>query len=80
MRDQELNGVPCSQRRALLVAALALAPLAALPARAQQADQEEAPDPRWIGPQKGDRLVFLTGPKKGSPIHVDDLTLGAEQV
>jgi rieske iron-sulfur protein len=80
MRERDGGGPFVCRRQALIGAALALAPWAASPARAEVVDQDEPPDPRWIGPQKGDHLVFLTGPKKGSPVHVDDLTLGAEQL
>ena len=37
------------------------------------------PDPASLPPQPGDHLVFLTGPKKGHPIRVDDLELGGPQ-
>ena len=67
MRDPTL--LLCG-RRAVLKAALALAAIS--PARAQD-------DPASAPPQPGDRLVFLTGPKQGAPIRVDDLTLGGPQ-
>jgi Rieske Fe-S protein len=51
---------------------LAVAPWLVRPAHAQ--------DPASAPPQPGDRLVFLTGPKKGEPIHIDDLQLGGPQV
>lgn len=39
-----------------------------------------AEDPSEMPPQPGDRLVFLTGPKKGTAIKPDDLPLGGPQV
>jgi rieske iron-sulfur protein len=38
-----------------------------------------AEDPTAIRPQKGDRFVFLTGPKKGQVVKVADLPLGGPQ-
>ena len=65
MDDQSM--APLCRRRAVLKAALALAPWLISPAHAQ--DQASAPpqDPASLPPQPGDRLVFLTGPKKGAP-------------
>ena len=65
-----------SQRRALLKGALALTPLLICPASAQDAPPEADSKP----PQPGDRLVFISGPKKGEPIRIDDLVLGGPQV
>jgi Rieske Fe-S protein len=79
MHNDKLGKAGILRREAMLGAAAALTG-AVVNAKAQTQDQDEPPDPKWIGPQKGDRLVFLTGPKKGQPIHVDDLVLGAEQV
>ena len=80
MHNDKLGNVKFRRREALIAAALSLAPWGTLTAKAQTQDQDEPPDPKWMGPQKGDRLVYLTGPKKGQPIHIDDLKLGAEQV
>ena len=71
MRDQTTS-LLC-RRRAVLKGALALVPWLISPARAQD-------DPTSAPPQRGDRLVFLTGPKKGAPIRIEDLTLGGPQV
>jgi Rieske Fe-S protein len=60
----------CSDRRAVL--GLALAPLLAIRAFADDA----ATNP----PLPDDRFVFLTGPKKGQVVKVDDLPLGGPQV
>ncbi len=73
MHDQP-SGPPC-QRRAVLKAALALAPWLISPTRAQ----DQANDPASLHPQRGDRLVFLAGPKKGQPARSDDLVLGGPQ-
>jgi rieske iron-sulfur protein len=61
---------PCYERRAVL--GLALTPLLIGVARAD--DAAAAP------PSPGDRFVFLTGPKKGQVVQVDDLALGGPQV
>lgn len=60
------------QRRAMLGAGLAL-----LPTLVARADED---DPTAARPKVGDHLVFLTGPKEGKPIHVDDLETGGMQV
>ena len=60
------------ERRTILT--LALAQLLAGPARA--ADEGEAAKP----PAPDDRFVFLSGPKKGQVVRVEDLALGAPQV
>jgi len=60
------------KRRTIL--GLALAPLLAVPARAE--DEGEAAKP----PAPDDRFVFLTGAKKGEVVHADDLALGGPQV
>jgi len=62
----------CRERRTLL--GLALASLLASPARA--AEEGEAAKP----PAPEDRLVILTGPKKGQVVRVEDLALGGPQV
>jgi rieske iron-sulfur protein len=62
----------CYERRTIL--GLALAPLLAGPASA--AEEGEAAKP----PAPEDRLVFLTGPKKGHVVRVEDLALGGPQV
>lgn len=67
-------GVQFCRRRALLGAAIVLAPWV-FRARAE----DEANDPTSAPPQAGDHLVFLTGPKKGQPIRSDDLELGGPQ-
>jgi rieske iron-sulfur protein len=67
-------GLQLCRRRALLGAAMVLAPWV-LPARAE----DQANDPTSTPPQAGDHLVFLTGPKKGQPIRSDDLELGGPQ-
>jgi len=64
------------RRRAVLTAALALAPWSLFHARAQ----DQANDPASSPPQPGDRLIFLAGPKKGQPARSDDLELGGPQV
>jgi Rieske Fe-S protein len=76
MDDQPM--APLCRRRAVLKAALGLAPWLISPARAQ----EPAPpqDPASAPPQPGDHLVFLAGPKKGAAIRSDDLELGGPQV
>jgi rieske iron-sulfur protein len=61
----------CYKRRTIL--GLVLAPLLAVPARAE--DESEAAKP----PAPDDRFVFLTGPKKGEVVHADDLALGGPQ-
>lgn len=61
---------PCYERRAVL--GLALAPLLI--------DAAQAEDAAAMPPQPGDHLVFLTGPKKGQVIKVDDLPVGGPQV
>src|SRR5579864_2103649 len=61
---------PCYERRAVL--GLALAPLLIEAAQAQ--------DAAAMPPQPGDRFVFLTGPKKGQVVKVEDLPVGGPQV
>jgi rieske iron-sulfur protein len=68
------GGPQLCRRRALMAATMVLAPWV-LPARAE----DQANDPTSLPPQVGDRLVFLTGPKKGAPIRSDDLELGGPQ-
>jgi rieske iron-sulfur protein len=63
------------RRQVLIGAALALCPLLNIPARA-----EDQPDETEKGPQRGDHLVFLSGPKKDQPARVEDLELGGEQL
>ena len=62
----------CYERRTIL--GLALLPLLAGSARA--AEEGEAAKP----PAPEDRLVILTGPKKGQVVRVEDLALGGPQV
>ncbi len=75
MQDCDLHRLELCRRRAMLGAAMALAPWLIFPARAQ----DQANDPTSAPPQPGDRLVFLAGPKKGEPILSDDLALGGPQ-
>ncbi len=63
------------RRRAVLRAALALAPWVVFPARAQ----DQADDPTSAPPRPGDRLIFLAGFKKGEPARSGDLELGGPQ-
>ena len=69
------GGVNLCRRQAILGAALALSPLLNIPARA-----DDQPDETEKGPQPGDHLVFLGGPKKDQPARVEDLELGGEQM
>ena len=41
--------------------------------------EDQSNDPTSARPQPGDRLVFLTGPKKGQAARSDDLELGGPQ-
>src|SRR5215470_6036201 len=61
---------PCYERRAVL--GLVLTPLLV---GAGWAD-----DAASMPPQRGDHFVFLTGPKKGQVVRVDDLVLGGPQM
>jgi Rieske Fe-S protein len=69
------GGVNLCRRQAILGAALALSPLLNIPARA-----DDQPDETEKGPQPGDHLVFLGGPKKDQPARVEDLELDGEQM
>ena len=69
------GGVNVCRRQAILGAALALSPLLNIPARA-----DDQPDETEKGPQPGDHLVFLGGPKKDQPARIEDLELGGEQM
>jgi Rieske Fe-S protein len=40
---------------------------------------DAAPDPKMASPKAGDRLVFVTGEKKGDLVKADDLLLGGPQ-
>jgi rieske iron-sulfur protein len=73
-RDCGRLGVQLCRRQALFGAAFALYPLLNVPARA-----DDQPDETAKGPQPGDHLVFLSGPKKDQPARVEDLELGGEQ-
>jgi molybdopterin-binding protein len=42
--------------------------------------EDQANDPTSAPPQPGDRLIFLTGPKKGQPARSDDLELDGPQM
>jgi Rieske Fe-S protein len=76
MQNYDLGGLPLCRRRAMLVALTALVPWAILPARAE----DQANDPTSAPPKPGDRLIFLTGPKKGQPARSDDLELDGPQM
>ena len=73
--DRDYGGMQLCRRHAMLGAALALSPLLNIPARA-----DDQPDQTEKGPQPGDHLVFLSGPKKDHPARVEDLELGGEQL
>jgi rieske iron-sulfur protein len=68
------------RRQAMLGAALALSPLLNIPARAEDQRAEDQPDETAKGPQPGDHLLFLTGPKKDQPARADDLEPGGPPV
>ena len=70
MRTRNWQHGPCYDRRFVL--GLALMPLLVSAARADE--------PAAMPPQPDDRFVYLTGPKKGQVIKVDDLVLGGPQV
>jgi Rieske Fe-S protein len=61
-----------TQRRAVLGASLGLTPWLATAAKATDADA--------MRPQAGDHFVFLTGPKQGQVVKIDDLQLGGPQI
>src|SRR5215831_223359 len=62
----------CYERRTIL--GLALLPLLAGPARADEGGEAAKP------PAPDDRFAFLTGPKKGQVVRAEDLELGGPQV
>jgi Rieske Fe-S protein len=70
MRTRNWLHGPCYKRRAVL--GFVLTPFLVGAARAD--------DPATMPPLPGDRFVFLTGPKKGQVVRVDDLVLGGPQV
>ena len=70
MRTRNRLHGPCLERRAVL--GLALVPLLL--------DEARADDAAKMPPQPDDRFVFLSGPKKGQVIKVDDLAIGGPQV
>jgi rieske iron-sulfur protein len=72
METCRLHAQRLCRRRAVLRAALALAPWVVFPAGAQ----DQAGDPTSQPPQPGDRLIFLAGIKKGEPARSGDLELG----
>lgn len=74
-QDSDPLGIRLCRRQAMLGAALALSPLINIPARA-----DDQPDETAKAPQPGDRLIFLTGPKKGQPARAEDLELGGAQL
>jgi Rieske Fe-S protein len=67
---------PCMRmyRRRTVLGGLALAPLAVSVARADDTGETSKP------PAPDDHFVFLTGPKKGQPVLVEDLALGGPQM
>ena len=71
MRTRNWLHGACYERRAVVLG-LALMPLLVNAARAE--------DAAAMPPQPDDRFVFLTGPKKGQVVKVDDLALGGPQV
>ena len=71
MRTRGHRDDTCYGRRAVL--GLALATLAVGPARSED---EAATAP----PQPNDHFVFLTGPKKGEVVRVDNLAVGGPQI
>ena len=71
----ECGGPQLCRRQAMFGAALALSPLLNIPARA-----DDQPDETAKGPQPGDHLVYLGGPKKEQPARVEDLEVGGEQL
>jgi len=73
--DRDYGGIQLCRRHAMLGAALALSPLLNISARA-----DDQPDETAKGPQPGDHLVFLSGPKKDQPARVEDLELGGEEL
>ena len=75
MQDCDLRSLRLCRRRAMLGAATALMPWASFPAWGE----DQSSDPTSARPQPGDRLVFLTGPKKGQAARSDDLKLGGSQ-
>lgn len=70
MRMRGYRDGPCYERRALL--GLALTPFLVGAAWADDATR--------MPPQPDDRFVFLTGPKKGQVVRIEDLPLGGPQV
>ncbi len=74
-QDCDLHSWQLCRRRAMLGAAMALAPWLIFPARAE----DQANDPTSARPQPGDRLIFLAGPKQGEPARGEDLELGGPQ-
>jgi rieske iron-sulfur protein len=70
MRIRGFRDDPCYERRALL--GLVLTPFLVGAARAD--------DDARMPPQPDDRFVFLTGPKKGQVVRIEDLPLGGPQV
>src|SRR5262245_49729240 len=70
MRTRNWLHGPYYERRAFLGLALM-----SLLVKAARADDAAA-----MPPQPNDRFVFLTGPKKGQVVKVDDLALGGPQV
>ena len=71
----EFGGLHVCRRQAMLGAALALYPLLNMPARA-----DDQPDETAKGPQPGDHLVYLSGPKKDQHARADDLEVGLAQL
>jgi Rieske Fe-S protein len=72
MQAVNLQAARGCARRTILGACLGLAQWSILPAHAE--------DGTATPPQPGDHFVFLTGPKKGEVVRIDDLPLGGPQV
>ncbi|MBX5453720.1 MAG: Rieske (2Fe-2S) protein [Acidobacteriia bacterium] len=73
MEEERGSSFGCKlARRSMLGACLGMVPWLA--------HADETSGPAASPPQVGDRLVFLTGEKKGQVVRVDDLPLGGPQV
>lgn len=76
------EGDPCAaaprNRRAILEAGLG-AGLALVPL-AHAAEAATPPDPSRRPPQPGDRLSYLSGPRKGEIVRPEDIKIGEQQV
>jgi Rieske Fe-S protein len=72
-----LAAAPCS-RRAILEVGLGVG--LGLASAARSADAAVTGDPAKAPPQVGDRLSYMSGPKKGQIVQTADLTVGDQQV